>query len=70
MLSQRRTTLVGARAPAESDTLGWLAAVGYGYEALRAENARKVRLTSWLSGAVGILMIAQTISSLAALAVE
>jgi hypothetical protein len=59
-----------ASAEADTDTLGWLAAAGYGYQALREENARKVRLMSWLSGAVGILMIAQTISWLAALAVE
>jgi hypothetical protein len=59
-----------ASAEAEADTLGWLAAAGYGYQALREENARKVRRMSWLSGAVGILMIAQTISWLAALAVE
>ena len=59
-----------ASAEAEADTLGWLAAAGYGYQALRAENARKVRLMSWLSGTVGILMIAQTISWLAALAVK
>ena len=59
-----------ASAEADTDTLGWLAAAGFGYQALREENARKVRLMSWLSGAVGILMIAQTISWLAALAVE
>lgn len=59
-----------ASAEAEADTLGWLAAAGYGYQALREENAGKVRLMSWLSGGVGILMIAQTISWLAALAVE
>jgi hypothetical protein len=59
-----------ASAEADTGTLGWLAAAGYGYQALREENARKVRLMSWLSGLVGILMIAQTISWLAALAVE
>ena len=55
-----------ASSEADSGTLGWLAAAGYGYQALRVENARKVRRMSWLSGAVGILMIAQTISWLAA----
>jgi hypothetical protein len=55
---------------AEADTLGWLAAAGYGYQALREENADTVQAMSWLSGAVGILMIAQTISWLAALAVQ
>lgn len=59
-----------ASVEADTDTLGWLAAAGYGYQALREENALKVRLMSWLSGGVGILMIAQTISWLAALAVE
>ncbi len=59
-----------AEAEAEADTLGWLAAAGYGYQALREENAGKVRVMSWLSGAVGILMIAQTISWLAALAIQ
>jgi hypothetical protein len=59
-----------AGAEAEADTLGWLAAAGYGYQALREENADTVRVMSWLSGAVGILMIAQTISWLAALAVQ
>lgn len=59
-----------ASAEAEADTLGWLAIAGYSYQALREENTTKVRLMSWLSGAVGILMIAQTISWLAALAVE
>jgi hypothetical protein len=50
--------------------LGWLAEAGYGYQALREENANKVRVMSWLSGALGILMIVQTIAWLAALAVE
>ena len=54
---------------ADTDRLGWLAEAGYGYQALREENANKVRLMSWLSGALGILMIAQTIAWLAALAV-
>lgn len=34
---------------AEADTLGWLAAVGYTYEALRQENAPKVQRMAWLS---------------------
>ena len=59
-----------ASAEADADTLGWLAAAGYGYQSLREENADKVRLMSLLSGAVGILMIAQTIAWLAALAVK
>ncbi len=59
-----------AEAEAEADTLGWLAAAGYGYQALREENAGKVRVMSWLSGTVGILMIVQTIAWLAELAVQ
>jgi hypothetical protein len=59
-----------AEAEAESDALGWLAAAGYGYQSLRQENAQKVRQMSWLSGSVGILMIAQKVAWLAALAVE
>ncbi len=55
---------------ADTDRLGWLAEAGYGYQALREENANKVRVISWLSGALGILMIVQTIAWLAALAVE
>lgn len=55
-------------APAE--TLGWLAAAGYGYQELREENASRVRQMSWLSGALGILMVMQTLSWLAALAVR
>jgi hypothetical protein len=59
-----------AAAEAEADTLGWLAAAGFGYQALREENAKRVRIMSWLSGGLGVLMIVQTISWLVALAVE
>lgn len=55
---------------AQAETLGWLAAAGYGYQALREENAKKVRMMSWLSGVLGVLMVAQTISWLIALAVH
>jgi hypothetical protein len=37
---------------------------------LRDENGRKVRLMSWLSGLLGVLMIAPTLAWLAALAVD
>ncbi len=50
--------------------MGWLAAAGYGYQRLREQNARKVRWMALLSGIVGLLMIAQTVSWLAALALE
>lgn len=59
-----------ALAEAEADTLGWLAAAGFGYQELREENARKVRRMSWLSGALGVLMVAQTLAWLAGLAVD
>lgn len=59
-----------AAAEAESDTLGWLAAAGFGYQALREENGRTVRRMSWLSGALGLLMVAQTVAWLTALAVD
>jgi hypothetical protein len=59
-----------ASAEAEADTLGWLAAAGYGYQRLREENSERVRRMSWLSGTVGVLMVLQTLSWLAALAVD
>jgi hypothetical protein len=59
-----------AVAEAEDDTLGWLAVAGYSYQALRNENARKVRMMSWLSGALGVLMVVQTLAWLAALAIH
>jgi hypothetical protein len=59
-----------AAAEASGDTLGWLAAVGYTYQALREENAPKVQRMSWLSGILGVLMITQTLAWLAALAVN
>lgn len=59
-----------ALAEAEADTLGWLAAAGYGYQKLREENAEKVRRMSLLSGALGVLMVVQTLAWLAALGVD
>ena len=55
---------------APADTLGWLAEAGYGYQALRKKNAAKVRRMSQLSGALGVLMVVQTLAWLAALAVQ
>jgi hypothetical protein len=55
---------------APADTLGWLAEAGYGYQALREKNAAKVRHMSRLSGALGVLMVVQTLAWLAALAVH
>lgn len=62
-LSQRASVEAG------TDALGWLASAGYSYQAMCEMNESKVRLLSWLSGSLGILMIAQTLAWLAALAV-
>jgi hypothetical protein len=35
-----------AAAEADDGTLGWLAAAGFGYQALRRENTRRVTLMS------------------------
>jgi hypothetical protein len=59
-----------ASAEARDDALGWLAEAGFSYQELYEENTRKVRLMSWLSGALGILMICQTLAWLFALAVQ
>ena len=59
-----------AAAEAEGDTLGWLATAGYSYQAIRTESAAKVRRMSWLSGTLGVLMVAQTPEWLAALAIH
>jgi hypothetical protein len=59
-----------AAAEAEGDTLGWLATAGYSYQAIRKENASKLRRMSWLSGALGVLMVAQTLAWLAAPAIH
>jgi hypothetical protein len=58
-----------AAAEARDDTLGWLAAAGYGYQALREENAHRVRLMSGC-GVLAVLMVTQTLAWLVALAVH
>jgi hypothetical protein len=55
---------------AAADTLGWLAAAGYGYQELREANSDRVLSMSRLSGALGALMVFQTLFWLAALAVD
>lgn len=60
-IRQRTGTLLAAHALAEA---------GYGYQALRNRNAAKVRRMSRLSGALGVLMVVQTLAWLAALAVH
>jgi hypothetical protein len=49
---------------------GTLLAAGYGYLKLREENATKVRRMSWLSGALGVLMMLQTLAWLTSLAID
>jgi hypothetical protein len=55
---------------ARAGTLGWLASAGFGYQALRAENARKVRRMSQLSATLGCLMVSQTVLWLASLGLD
>ena len=50
--------------------LGWLAAAGFGYQALRRETAPRVTIMSRCSGLLSVLMIAQTLAWLSALAVD
>jgi hypothetical protein len=59
-----------ATSEADAETLGWLAVAGYSYQALRSENFRRVTWMSRLSAALGILMVAQTLAWLTALAVH
>jgi hypothetical protein len=59
-----------AASEADASTLGWLAAAGYGYQALRQENAARVRWMSRISGGLGVLMVVQTLAWLAGLAVS
>jgi hypothetical protein len=59
-----------AAAEAVDETLGWLAAAGFGYQALREENMPAVRRMSQLSGLLGVVVVAQTVAWLTALAVH
>jgi hypothetical protein len=55
---------------ADTDALGWLAAAGIGYQRLGEKNTSRVRRMSLLSGALGVLMVAQTLAWLADLALR
>jgi hypothetical protein len=55
---------------AAEDTLGWLAAAGFGYQSLREENAGRVSTMSKLSAGLAILLIVQTVSSLVLLGLD
>jgi hypothetical protein len=59
-----------AAAEWDAGTLGWLASAGYLYQALREENADRVRWMSALSGLLGALMVVQTLAWLTGLAVN
>ena len=59
-----------AASEAEAGTLRWLASAGYGYQALREENAPKVQRMSRMSAALGVLMVFQTLAWLTGLAVN
>jgi hypothetical protein len=59
-----------AEAEADAGTLGWLAAAGYGYQALREKNAGRVTWMSRISGTLGVLMVLQTLAWLGGLAVD
>jgi hypothetical protein len=59
-----------ASTEADAGTLGWLAAAGYGYQALREKNAGMVTWMSRISGVLGVLMVLQTLAWLAGLAVD
>jgi hypothetical protein len=56
-------------AEADAGTLDWLVAAGFGYQDLHEQNTDKVRSMSRLSGALGVLMIVQTLAWLTALVV-
>jgi len=53
---------------ADSATLGWLADVGYGYQALRDANEGKVGRMSLMSRALSVLLVLQTLAWLVDLA--
>jgi hypothetical protein len=59
-----------AAAEANAGTLGWLASAGYLHQALRENNAARVRWMSRISLALGVLMVVQTLAWLAGLAVD
>ena len=59
-----------ARQEAEHETLGGSLRPDSGYQALRSENAPRVRKRSLPSAALAVLMVAQTMSWLLALAVD
>jgi hypothetical protein len=59
-----------AHQPAAHVRRSQAAAAGFGLQNLREANTARVRRMSLLSGALGVVMVAQTHAWLAALAVE
>ena len=59
-----------AAVEAEDGTFSWLAAAGFGYDALRVENAPRVALMSRFARTLAVLMVAQTLLWLTGLAVD
>jgi hypothetical protein len=59
-----------AAAEADTGTLGWLASGGYLYQDLRERNETRVTWMSRISGALGGLMVLQTLAWLAGLAIN
>jgi uncharacterized protein YbjT (DUF2867 family) len=49
----------GAASEANEGTLRWLAAAGFAYQDLRAENARRVQWMSRCSGVLAVLMMSR-----------
>jgi hypothetical protein len=59
-----------AAGEADAGTLGWLASGGYLYQALREQNETRVTWMSRVSGALGVLMVLQTLAWLTGLAIN
>jgi hypothetical protein len=62
-----RNVYPDAAEEADDGTLGWLVSVAYTYQALREQNARRVKIMSILLTSLGILMVLQTLLWLDAL---
>lgn len=55
---------------AEGDTLGWLAAAGFGFQKIRKENEGRVQWLTALSAVLSVVLVAQTLLWLAALGLD
>ena len=54
----------------DAGTLRWLPEAGYGYQALRTENAPKIERMSRMSTGLALLLIVQTLAWLVPLGVD